>query len=281
MKKFIFCLIFILSVPILSFSQTERDQKLSIRTQSQSNNTSGSSRITSNEVFQKQEIRRESQEPKTTVIYQPTPRWNSWNRWNSWGAPYYFNNFYQFDHYDRWGYRRPARVYETNNGKFDTIISKKSKFRFGLNVSTNNQVGAWFTIGRALYFKGSFNKIITSDKSEFYNNPQISFYNATSVWNDKRLEDIMKGWSTYFGFGREFKNFGVNLSVGLGEEETNYQFFDELYILSNNGNYSFRNFVDNFVSVSVGVTHDYKFLSLSADYDPIRKTFWLGAGFNF
>ena len=281
MKKFIFSLIFVLSVPLFAFSQTEQQQKASIRSQSQSTTTQNTSKVNSTELFQKQEIRRESQQPKPTVIYNSSPVWNSYNRWNRWGAPYYFNSFYPYDYYDRWGYRRPARIYERDNGKFDTIVSKKNKFRFGLNVSTNNQVGAWLTVGKSLYFKGSFNKIVSSDQSEFYNHPDVSFYNATVVWNDKRLEDIMKGWSTYFGFGREFKHFGVNMSVGVGSEQTNFQFFDELNVLSNNGKYSFKNFVDNFVSVSVGITHDYKFLSVTADYDPLRKTFWLGAGFNF
>ncbi len=81
--------------------------------------------------------------------------------------------------------------------------------------------------------------------------------------------------------GREFKNIGVNLSLGVGRETENYQFFDEYYQLSNNGKYSFKNFVDDYVTVSIGVTHDYKFLSLNAEVDPIRKTFWLGTGFNF
>jgi len=280
MNKFIFFLIFILSVPIFAYSQTEQVQKTAIRTQNQSSSSS-TSRISSTEFSQKQEIRRETTQTKNTPIFTPNPTWNSWNRWNRWGAPYYFNNFYSYDYYDRWGYRRPARIYEVNNGKLDTIISKKNKFRFGLNISTNNQVGAWFTLGRSLYFKGSINKIISTDKSEFYNHSDVNFNNANSVWNDKRLDDIIKGWSTYFGFGREFKNFGVNMSVGLGSEQTNYQFFDELNILSNNGNYSFKNFVENYVTVSFGLTHDYKFLSISADFDPIRKTFWLGAGFNF
>jgi hypothetical protein len=280
MKRFIFFLIFVLTVPILTFSQTEQQQKHSIRSQNPSSN-SNTTRVTSNEIFQKQEIRRETQQPKSTVVYNQFPTWNSYNRWNRWGAPFHFNSFYPYDYYDRWGYRRPARIYERENGKLDTILSKKNKFRFGLNISTNNHIGGWFTLGKSLYFKGSFNKIISTDKSEFYNHPDVNFYNANSVWNDQRLDDILKGWSTYFGFGREFKNFGVNMSVGLGSEQTNYQFFDETNILSNNGNYSFKNFVDNYVSVSVGITHDYKFLSVSADYDPIRKTFWLGTGFNF
>jgi hypothetical protein len=104
---------------------------------------------------------------------------------------------------------------------------------------------------------------------------------SITVWNDKRLENITKGWSVYLGFDRELKYFGFNLSLGIGNEQENFQFYDEFNILSNNGKYSFKNFVDNYVSMSFGLTHDYKFVSISTDVDPIRKIFWLGAGFNF
>jgi len=284
MKKFIFCTILTLTVSISSFSQTERDVKLSIRTNTPSQSSSSQSRITSTEIFDKQQIRRENERPKTIFIPTPPPAWGGiggWNQWYRWGAPYSFNSFYDWDVYDRWGYRRPARIFQLSDGRRDTVLSKKNKVRLGINFSTNNEIGGWVTIGNAVYFKGQFNKIISSDRSEFYNNPDVNFYNASSVWNDKRLEDITKGWSVYLGVGREFKYFGVNLSLGIGNEQENYQFFDELYILSNNGNYSFKNFVDNYVSTSIGITHDYKFLSISADFDPLRKTFWLGTGFNF
>jgi len=286
MKLIFHVLLIGLIFPFSSFSQSERDTKLAIRNNSTSQSTSSSqSRISSTELFDKQQIRRENETPKPKVfIPQAPPAWGGiggWNNWYRWGAPYSFNTFYDWDVYDRWGYRTPARIFQQSNGRRDTILSRKNKVRLGINFSTRNELGGWITIGKSVYFKGQFNKIISSDKSEFYNNPNVSFYNASVVWNDKRLEDITKGWSAYFGVGREFKNFGVNISLGLGKEEENFQFYDELNILSNNGKYSFRNFVDNYVTTSVGITHDYKFVSISADFDPIRKTFFLGTGFNF
>lgn len=284
MKKFIFLSIFTLLLSVSSFSQTEKDQKLSIRTNTSTQSSSSQSRTTSTEIFQKQEIRNQNDRPKTnTFVPVYHSHGNPWgfNRWNRWGAPSSYLDYYDWDFYDRWGYRRPARVYKQSTGKLDTIISKKNKVRVGLNFSTNDEIGAWFTIGKGVYFKGQFNKIVSHDQSEFYNNPEVNFYNASTVWGDKRLEDITKGWSVYLGIGREFKYFGVNLSLAIGNEQENFQFYDELNILSNNGKYSFKNFVDNYISTSVGITHDYKFISISADVDPIRKTFWLGAGFNF
>jgi len=280
-------LLLFLFLPIFGFSQTERDQKATMRNNTQNPTTNTQTRVNSSEIFQKQEIRKESQNPRQTTINHQQPiygdswgrtRWNSWNRW---GAPYSYMNYYDWDFYDRWGYRRPARIYQYSDGKKDTIVSKKTKTRLGINFSTNNQVGGWITVGNAFYFKGQFSKIISQDRSEYYTHPDVNFYNANSVWNDQRLENITKGWSLYLGVGREFKNIGVNLSLGVGRETENYQFFDEYYQLSNNGKYSFKNFVDDYVTMSLGVTHDFKFLSISGDFDPIRKTFWLGTGFNF
>lgn len=286
MKKFFKILLLSMTFPLVSFSQSERDMKLSIRSNNSSQpTTSSQSRISSFELLDKQEIRRESQKPRSThFVPTPPPVWGGiggWNSWYRWGAPYSFVNFYDWDFRDRWGYTRPARIFQQSNGKNDTVLSKKNKVRVGINFSTRNELGGWFTIGRSVYFKGQFSKIITSDQSEFYNNPNVNFYNASVVWNDKRLEDISKGWTAYLGVGREFKNFGVNISLGFGQEEENFQFYDELNILSNNGKYSFRNFMNDYMTTSVGITHDYKFLSISADFDPIRKTFFLGTGFNF
>lgn len=281
MKNFIFLLVITTLTGFQSFGQTEKDQKLAIKTQttgSSSRNTQNTTPFTTNELFQKQEIRQESQRPKPTTIY-PTPfGYNSWNRW---GAPYYYNTYYDFYNYDRWGYSRPGRIYVKSDGNRDTIINGKKKVRLGINVSTRNELGGWFTIGNSVYFKAEVNKITSNDKSQYYNNPNVNFYNATTSWNDKRLEDITKGWSAYLGVGREFKNFGVNLSLGFGKEIKNYQFFDELFVLSNNGNYSFENYIDNYVTFNIGLTHDYKFLSINTNVDPIRKTIYLGAGFNF
>jgi len=286
MKLFFYVILIGLIFPLSSFSQSENDSKSAIRNNSKSQSTSSNqSRISSTEIFDKNEIRREqSTFKRERFTPPPPPMWGGiggWNQWYRWGAPYSFYSFYDLDVYDRWGYRTPARIFQQSNGRQDTIFSRKNKVRLGINFSTKNELGGWITIGKSLYFKGQFNKIISSDKSEFYDNPNVSFYNASVVWNDKRLEDITKGWSVYFGVGREFKNFGVNISLGLGKEEENFQFYDELNILSNNGKYSFRNFVENYVTTSVGITHDYKFISISADFDPIRKTFFLGTGFNF
>lgn len=291
MKRFLLLAFFL---PMMVFGQTERMQKQQIKTESrpQTNPVRPQPQIQStSEINQKREIRSNStQNPNfsTPRNYNFPPRRNFgfgpvwyYDRWNRWGAPLDYHHYNDFYFSDRWGYRTPARVYYYKNGGQDTIVSKKSKVRLGLNLSSNKEIGGWFTVGRDIYFKASFNRIISEDKSTFYNHPDVNFYNSTVVFSDKRMEDITKGWSVYFGVGREFKNLGVNMSLGFGQDVENYQFFDEYYELSNNGRYSFRNFLDNYTTLSVGLTKDIKSLSLSTDYDPIRNTIYFGLGFNF
>lgn len=288
-------LLFLLLLPCLVFGQTEKDQKTILRNGSSTTPTTSSSQ---SQVSQKVEIRNNSTyqssptlgnnstyyQPKTTTNYRPRPHWDGYTRWNRWGAPYSYRNYYEYQYLNRYGVRTPYRIYEYFDGTKDTIVSKKKKIRFGVNMSTKNEIGGWFTIGRSVYFKAQFDKTLYTDESTFYSNITMDIVQSWVTSNPSqnyKLDNITQGWSLYLGVGKEFKNFGANISLGFGYEKDNFQYFDGLYILSNNGKYSFKNFVDNYTTLSFGLTHDYKFLSLSADYDPIRNNFYLGVGFNF
>lgn len=294
MKRF---LLLVFLIPMMVFGQTEREQKQQIRSgsTSQSNPTRPQQQTQpSHEINQKLQIRENSTRNSnfnTTPIYNFPPRRNYgfgpvWypNRWNRWGAPLDYHHYSDFYFSDRWGYRTPARVYYYKNGGQDTIVSKKSKVRLGLNLSSNKEVGGWFTVGRDVYFKASFNKTFGTDESTFYSNISMDVVQNwvnTNPSQNYKLNDITEGWNVYLGVGREFKHFGANVSLGIGKENNNYQYFDGTYILSNNGKYSFRNFVDDYTTLSIGLTKDIKSLSISTDYDPIRNEFYLGLGFNF
>lgn len=290
MKKFIFSLIFVLLVPVLLFPQTEQQQKMNFRSQNNTSNStttnpSVSSKVTNTETTQKIEFRNSEQKSNTTTSTNFLPRTPYYvNRWNRWGAPSFYSYYDPFFYTNSFGLRTPARIYYQRDGRRDTIFGKKNNFRLGINLSTKNQIGAWMTIGRNVYFKSSLHKTISSDQSQFYSNITMDVVQSWVQSNPSQnyqLDNIVEGWALYLGVGKEIKNFGVNLSLGIGREKNNFQYFDGTYILSNNGKYSFKNFVDNYTSMSVGVTHDYKFLSIMADYDPFRKAFFLGAGINF
>lgn len=283
MKNVILNLIFMFFVPFSVYCQTEQQQKINIRNGNSSNTSSSA------EQQQKTQIKssQQSYQPQIPNFNQPirhNPYSLYYDRWNRWGAPYSYMYYENIFYRNRWDYRAPARIYYLNNGNKDTIFSKKNKTRLGLNLGTKNQIGTWVTVGKNVYFKGSFNKIVYSNESTFYTNISMDVVQrwvSSNPSQNYKLNDIIEGWNLYLGIGKEFGNFGANISLGIGEEKNYYQYFDGTYILSNNGKYSFKKFFDNYTTFSVGITHDIKFLSLSADYDPIRKSFWLGAGFNF
>lgn len=292
----------LLSIVLLNFfavlGQDERSQKSAIRqglpTQPRQTSPSPSlpsynTRPNSYESQKKYDIRRSEDRSRiqprpiyTTPYpyYSPfSPMWGG--PWSRWGAP--LNYWYYDDIFipNNWGYQAPARVYYHEGRRADTVVSLKKKVRLGLSVGTWDMAGGWITVGRETFFKAQLLSKITSDRSRFYSNPEVNFLNASTIWKDERLSDIQKGWVLYLGVGRELRNLGVNASIGFGRDERNFQFMDEYYELSPNGRYSFRNYSDGFVTISLGLTHDFKFLSVSADYDPIRNTILLGTGFNF
>lgn len=285
MKKIILSLFLVASLPFLTFSQTEREQKLSIRNSSPSNQPqTQQSKTYSSEFSQKSTIRQDNfqnNNPRTNqpIIYNDP--W-MWNRWNRWGAP-----IYGFSYYDPWifydyrGRRIPARTYYYEDGKRDTVFGKPTKFRFGLNYSLNNEAGGWLIIGDKNFFIFDFQSKINKDKSTFYSDPRVNFVQASQVWGDKRLEDIESSISIYAGFGTRMKNTGGFVALGWVDEESNYQFFDETYGLSDNGKYSFRDFSRDYFSMKFGIVHDFNKISLKGDFDPIRNNFTFGVGINF
>jgi hypothetical protein len=100
-----------------------------------------------------------------------------WNRWNMWGAPAFGWNYWNPGFYfNDWGYRQPARVYIYDNGKRDTIKGKKPVISFGIQKTSDNQVGGFFTIGNKGYLITEYNASIERDKSTFF-----PFGNVTPV----------------------------------------------------------------------------------------------------
>jgi hypothetical protein len=239
MKK-ILLILFVL--PMVVLGQTERQQKEVIRsgsTQPQSQPQTSSPVSRPIETQQKTQIRTQNTTPNynfgTTPNYNNGPR-NPYNyytpyyqdRWNRWGAPFQYRSYYSFYYFDKFGYRIPARVYYKNDNTQDTIISKQHKVRVGLNLSNKNKIGGWFTVGRDVYFKASFNKTVYTNQSTFYTNISMDMVRPWVLSNPSqnyRLNDIRDEWSMYLGVGREFKNFGANISFGFGYENEKYQYF--------------------------------------------------------
>lgn len=289
MKYIIFLLGFI---PTILFAQ-ERQQKLNFRTPpSRSFSTPSPSydqprqpQVNRNyEQYQKQNFRREREENRfhgggRNNYYFYDPYWDlGWNRWYGWGAPRWGWNYWEpYWYYDNWGYRQPARVYVYKDGRSDTIKGQKTKFNLGVQ-KIQDQIGGFFAVGNNIYFIAEYSHSYKRDESSYYTNITME---DVMRWQDTKLSDINKLGSFYAGLGKRLGRLGLHTEVGYNSETVRYQYFDELFLLSNNGLYSFPKYNSNYLSLKVGGLYDYKFSTFKLDYDITRNVISVGGGFNF
>jgi hypothetical protein len=223
---------------------------------------------------------RQSNRGSSNIIVRD-PYWNNWgfgmnnwgwgwNRWDMWGAPGFgWNTWSPMWYHNDWGYRQPARVYIYNDGKRDTIRGKKPVISFGIQKTTDNQVGGFFTIGGKGYFITEYNSSIERDNSTFF-----PFGNITQV-DFPMVNDLVQKNSFYVGVGKRIKRTGVHFMVGTVSEDVKWRGKDDL------GFITFPKYLDRFTTMKVGVLHDYKNFTLKMDYDPIISNGTFGLGVNF
>lgn len=272
-------LIFLFFLPTVTFTQTEKEQKLSIR------NHVITIPSTSTEKTEKTIVKRSSySEDRQTFnnenIFQPVTYYD-YDRWNwvNWGAPTFgFRGFIPSYYYDRFGLRQPSRIYTMDNGEKMTVKGVKKHWRFGLSYNTINQLGGFISYGNKTYLIAEYSSYIPNDESSFIPNLTMD---KVLEWEDKKLDDIFYGGSVYIGCGIKVNSFGIYVMPGYTWTTQNFQFFDEFYILSNNGRYSFPNFSENSVTAKVGILYDYKLLTTKIDYNPFRNYINFGVGFIF
>ena len=193
-----------------------------------------------------------------------------WNRWNMWGAPGFGWNFWQPSFYwNDWGYRQPARIYVYDNGKRDTIRGKKPVISFGVQKTTDNQIGGFFTIGNKGYFIAEYNSSVERDNSTFF-----PFGNITQV-DFPMVNDLVQRNSFYIGAGKRIKRTGVHFMVGTVSEDVKWRGRDDL------GYITFPKYLDRFTTLKLGALHDYKNFTIKVDYDPIINNGTFGLGVNF
>jgi len=193
-----------------------------------------------------------------------------WNRWNMWGAPAFGWNYWNPGFYfNDWGYRQPARVYIYDNGKRDTIKGKKPVISFGIQKTSDNQVGGFFTIGNKGYLITEYNASIERDKSTFF-----PFGNVTQV-DFPLVNDLVQRQSFYIGAGKRIKRTGIHMMIGTVSEDVKWRGKDDL------GYITFPKYLDRFTTIKIGALHDYKNFTIKMDYDPIINNGTFGLGVNF
>jgi len=211
--------------------------------------------------------------PGSNIIYtNPYWGWNDWrwNRWGMWGAPSFgWNSWSPMWYWNDWGYRQPARVYVYENGKTDTIKGKKSIYNFGIQFSSDKQIGGFFAVGRKAYFITEFNTTYERDRSTFFPNGQIQNVDFPLI------SDLVRLQTFYVGVGKRFKRLGTHIMVGQAGERVRWRGRDDVSEIT------FPKYQDRFMSVKFGGMYDLKNITLKLDYDPIVKNGTLGIGLNF
>jgi hypothetical protein len=193
-----------------------------------------------------------------------------WNRWDMWGAPNFGWNYWSpMSYWNDWGYRQPARIYVYDNGKRDTIRGKKPIITFGIQTSTDKQIGGFFTIGNKGYFITEFNSSFERDNSTFFP------YGSITQVDFPMVNDLVKKNSFYIGAGKRIKRTGIHLMIGTISEDVKWRGKDDI------GYITFPKYKDRFTTVKVGALHDYKNFTIKMDYDPVINNGTFGLGVNF
>lgn len=274
-------LIILFLIPLISFSQSEREDKIKIRdgqTYSSNQTTESQDKVVKRSMAQSHKKQSFDPQPIFSAnnnTYRDNVDWN----WRRWGAPSYgFLDYTPHFYYDRFGLRQPSRIYRMTDGEKKVVQGEKTHWRLGLSYNTNNELGGWLSVGNKTFFITEYYSNISNDKSSFLPNLTMDY---VIPWNDRRLDDIIISGAIYAGAGVKFNIWGVFLAPGYGWETNNFQFFDELFILSNNGNYSFPNYTERFFTGKAGVLFDLKMISVKVDYNPFRNNLGVGAGIVF
>ena len=274
MKNLLFLL---LLIPVLSFSQTS-SWRNNPPTSNSNSSSSSSPKVSTNtpsvSTWRNSEPK-EFNKPRTnnTVIVRDPwfdMGWNRWNRWDMWGAPGFGWNYYSpMWYWNDWGYRQPARIYVYDNGKKDTIKGKKPIISFGIQKTTDKQIGGFFTIGNKGYFIAEYNSSFERDNSTFF-----PYGNITQV-DFPMVNDLVQRNSFYIGAGKRIKRTGVHLMIGTVSEDVKWRGKDDI------GYITFPKYKDRFTTMKIGAIHDYKNFTIKIDYDPIISNGTFGLGVNF
>jgi hypothetical protein len=268
--------LFLMLCSNLLIAQNERSEKLGKKFNSTPTTTTNSSERSEKVTNRNNTYRTQTYEtPRNT--YQRPIIYNGFDyNWVRWGAPYndflfYTPSFY----YDRFGFRQPMRIYQMSDGNKKIVNGEKMNYRIGVGYGFKDNLSFWASVGKRNFFMVEYSTILESDKSSFMSNVTMD---DVIRWQDERLEDIRYGGTIYMGAGRKFSKFGAYVMGGYGWETHNLQFFDELYVLSNNGRYSIRDYNEKYFTAKLGAIYDHKYISLKTDYDLFRNIFNVGFG---
>ena len=182
------------------------------------------------------------------------------------GFGYY--NMYPYYFYDNFGYRQRGRVRIYNDGKRDTITVKPMRWAFGLQTSNGNQIGGWLAIGHVNYVLLEYQQTNQRHPASYFPLGHLGIVDFPLV------DDWVSNKVFYVGIGKRYGRNGLHISLGMGNEEVRFQGKDKI------GYITFPKYNSDFLTMKFGIIHDFKYVTIKLDYDPIRRNGIIGAGIN-
>ena len=197
-------------------------------------------------------------------------RYPYYDRWYYWGAPSFGYNYWTPGYYyNNWGYREPYRIYYYENNTVDTVKGEQIHFSFGIQGTTDNQIGGWVTIGNRGYFIMEYSSTNKRDNSTYFENGTLSQVDFPLVSDLKNVN------SFYIGGGKKIKRTGFHVMLGVVNEIVKYRGIDDI------GYITFPKYDNSFISAKFGILHDFKNVTTKIDYEPTLKNLSFGIGVNF
>ena len=197
------------------------------------------------------------------------PTYRRYNYFNPF--PYYgmFGYYYATPYYwyDPYGYRVRGYVHHYENGQIDTVRGRPLHVNLGAQFGSGNKIGGYITIGSEGYFIGEFLTTRPTSNTTFFRNGTLSQVDFPLI-SDEVTTTIV-----YLGGGKMINHkTGYHFEVGLGSEDVNYRGKDAL------GYITFPKYNQNFVTLKLGMLHNYKNFNTKFDIDPIKGIFTAGIG---
>lgn len=228
MNKILTLILFL--IPLISLSQSESDEKVQKRSNRNNNIENG------RPVFVN---------PRPSVIYPYTNYYNPYN-------PYIYSGY------------RGNTYYSGNRQLNDNRLEASIGFISSLGIEEETpSLGLYFTLGgrRFLYFSFESTK---ENPYEHYDN--ITYQDVVS-WNDERLGEFTQYTSFNVGIGTEVFNsvshFGA---INFYTKDIDSIYFDEFYILSNDGKYSINHDDKNSFNLVYGFLIDIRRINLGSSF---------------
>jgi hypothetical protein len=243
--------ILLLFTPLLLLSQSEKDEKIRKRSE---RNTPSTNYVESNPVF--------VPSPVQPPVFYPNNYYSPWNPY----VPYRRRNvsgYYGDDYY-------------SGNG---TPFNLKGRLGFTVSPSKLPSVGLYGTLGGDTFIYLSYEG---SSQSEYEHYDNISFEEVMS-WEDEQIDTFEEYRSFSIGVGGVFMgNLSQFAGVNLSTLKTDLVFYDELLILSSNGEYSITDKLENDFSLMYGLLYDYNKVTFGSSVYFLGDTrFNLSVGVNF